>query len=106
MENTDLSNVLEHIKLTVESLRHRETNFLSVDAALKFMLRKVADTDTVLSQEFISALKRRIQECRTSFSGILQFLHSGKHSPKKIYLLSKQKTSKISMRLELDEGID
>ena len=78
-EIQDLQNIhhsLDVIKTTVMSLCRRDSNLLTADAALQFMLNKLDYQHNELSERLANSLRKRIKERRTSVSGILQYLHN------------------------------
>lgn len=78
-EIQDLQNIhhsLDVIKTTVMSLCRRDSNLLTADAALQFMLNKLDHQHNELSERLANSLRKRIKERRTSVSGILQYLHN------------------------------
>lgn len=72
----DIHHSLDVIKITVMSLCRRDSNLLTADAALQFMLNKLDRQSNQLSGRLATSLRKRIKERRTSVSGILQYLHN------------------------------
>jgi len=69
-----IMQALEVVKLTVEVLCRRDSNLLTADAALRFMLRKLRAQNTSLSEDLANALCKRITQRRNVLSGVLQYL--------------------------------
>lgn len=69
----------EPVKLAVEALCRRDTNLHTADAILQFMITKLEGQDSTVAAQLAAALTRRIQQRRTNYSGMLKFLHTGKH---------------------------
>lgn len=67
---------LDVIKTTVLSLCHRDSNLLTADAALRFMLEKLDLQSNDLSAKLATTLRKRIKERRTNVFGVLQYLHN------------------------------
>ena len=70
---------LKPIQATVEALCRRDSNLITADATLNFMLNKLSEENSGLSLELIEALRRRISERRTDLSGVLKYLHNGSY---------------------------
>jgi len=73
----DLVTAFEPLKLTVEALCRRDFDLLQADETLNFALTKLDLAGSAISDELSASLKIRIDERRTEFSGILQYLHRG-----------------------------
>ena len=73
----DLVQVLEPIKLTVETLCRRDANLLTADTALNLTLSEILQANTPIGLELALALRKRIKERRAIFSSALQFLYTG-----------------------------
>lgn len=72
----NLVKLLEPIKLTVNVLCQRDTNLCMADTALKFMLEEIAKVRSNLGGQFEAALRHRIKERRTVFSGLIRYLQN------------------------------
>ena len=68
------------IKTTVKALCRQDSNLFTADIAINFMLKKLHDANSSLSEKLYVALKFRMEERRTDLSGLLQYLHNGKSS--------------------------
>lgn len=66
--------VLDPIKATVEALCRGDMNLCKADAALCFMLKELSSMNCNLSKEIHKSLSKRIQERRTVYSTLLNFL--------------------------------
>ncbi|CAG4986939.1 unnamed protein product [Parnassius apollo] len=80
----DIHHSLDVIKTTVMSLCRRDSNLLTADAALQFMLNKLDHQHNELSERLAISLRKIIKERRTSVSGILQYLHNNEQFYKTI----------------------
>lgn len=69
-------SVLLPIKLAVEALCRKNSNLLTANATINFMLQSLKDQDTPLSEELYSALKIRIEERHSELENILRYLHN------------------------------
>jgi len=65
---------LEPVKLSVEALCRRETNLVSVDAAMRFCIVKLEKQASELGKTMAVALRQRVTEHHTDLSGLLQYL--------------------------------
>lgn len=72
----DIHYSLDVIKTTVMSLCRRDSNLLTADAALRFMLEKLDLQSNHLSGKLATTLRKRIKERRTNVFGVLQYLHN------------------------------
>lgn len=70
----DLITSLQPFKLAVETLCRRESTLLTADTVLKFIIDKLSQQDTVLSNDLSDALRVRIKERRTILTGILTYI--------------------------------
>ena len=71
----NIISALLPVKLTVDALCREDTNLISADAALSFMLENFGSDE--LSLKLKHALEERISQRRTNVSGNLQYLHNG-----------------------------
>lgn len=62
--------------MAVETLCCDDANLLTADVTINFMLDELSKQNTSLSKELLSELILRIQERRSSYSDVLQFLHN------------------------------
>lgn len=74
----DLITSLQPFKLAVETLCRRESTLLTADTVLKFIIVKLGQQDTVLSNDLSDVLREKIKERRTIVTGILTYLHNSK----------------------------
>lgn len=71
----DLEKVLQPVKLAVEVLCRRESNLITAEATLRFVVHKLEDINTPLAQKFVMSLRKRISERRTNMTAVLLYLH-------------------------------
>jgi hypothetical protein len=64
--------------LTVEVVCRRDSNLLTADAALRFMLKKLRAQKTALGTDLANALSRRIRQRRSNLSGVMLYLQDPK----------------------------
>lgn len=67
---------LNVIKATVMALCRRDTNLLTADTAINFMLQKLDSQPNELSKKLADSLRQKIKERRTVVSSVLQYLHN------------------------------
>ena len=72
----EMISALEPIKLAVESLGLSDFTLLSANVTFKFMLDELSKQNTALSRELQRELITRIEERRTIYSDVLQFLQN------------------------------
>lgn len=78
----DLSISLNVIKATVEAICREDANLLTAETALKFMISKLTERDSTISQQLVESLKARIiQRRKTELVSTLKYLHN----PTKFY---------------------
>lgn len=78
----ELSTSLNIVKATVEALCQKNTNLLTAETALQFMVAKLQATNSFTSDRLLEALKNRIAERRQSdLVCTLKYLHN----PSKYY---------------------
>lgn len=73
--NSVISTLLP-VKLAVEALGASDCTLLNADVAIKFMLDELSAQSSTLSRELKYELILRVQERRTSYSNVIQFLHN------------------------------
>ncbi|KAJ8729444.1 hypothetical protein PYW08_000536 [Mythimna loreyi] len=73
---TNLSESLTVVKATVEALCQRDANLITAMAAMKFMLTKLRQDSTSISNQLAIAIEARIKQRLTEFTGVLLYLHS------------------------------
>ena len=76
----EIITVLVPIKTNVEALCRQNSNLFPADIAINFMLKKLHDANSSISKKLYVAFKFRMEEHRTDFSDLLQYLHNGKSS--------------------------
>ncbi|KAJ2948892.1 hypothetical protein O0L34_g5823 [Tuta absoluta] len=74
----DLITCLEPFKYGVEALCRREATLMSADLTFRFILNKLQEHDTVLSNQLAQNLRERIQQRRTVLTGVLSYLQNPK----------------------------
>src|ERR1043165_4052524 len=74
---TSIVSILQPIKLAEEALCRKESNLLTCDVVIKFMLKKINLVNTNLSCEIETALRFQLQKRRTIMSSVLHYLHNG-----------------------------
>ena len=72
----NIVHCLEVVKLTVEVLCRRDSNLLTADAALQFMMKKLREQNSDLGTELADALSKRIHQRRSSLSGVMLYLQN------------------------------
>jgi hAT family C-terminal dimerisation region len=107
---------LQVIKLTVEVVCRRDSNLLTADAALRFMLKKLRAQKTALGTDLANALSRRIRQRRSNLSGVMLYLQDPKAAEQEdddedSYLFSVPTTAEIRKTVKelvqrLDESKD
>lgn len=73
----DMIVVLEPIKLTVDTLCRRDSNLITANIALTFMLQKLRSTNSLLSDKLYNSLCIRLKERSTKLGSLLIYLHYG-----------------------------
>lgn len=74
----DLIANLQPFKLGVEALCRRESTLITADTTVQFILDKLQQQNTVLSNQLSQTLHERIQERRTDLTGVLIYLQNPK----------------------------
>lgn len=64
------------MKLAVEVLCRRDTDLVSAEHTLRFMIRKLEDLKTPLSEKLVSSMKNRISERRIKATSALLYLEN------------------------------
>lgn len=59
------------MKLAVEVLCRRDTDLVSAEHTLRFMVRKLEDLKTPLSEKLVSSMNNRISERRTKATAVI-----------------------------------
>lgn len=73
----DISDSLNIIKATLESICQQDANLLTAEIALKFMIEKLSLKNNHISLDLLQALKERISQRRLSvINGTLKYLHN------------------------------
>lgn len=70
----DLENTFQPVKLAVEVLCRRDTDLVSAEHTLRFMVRKLGDLKTPLSEKLVSSMNNRISERRIKATAVLLYL--------------------------------
>lgn len=70
----DLENTFQPVKLAVEVLCRRDTDLVSAEHTLRFMVRKLEYLKTPLSEKLVSSMNNRISERRTKATAVLIYL--------------------------------
>ena len=73
---SDLIHALQPVKAAVDLLCRRDATLLTAEVALKFMLGKLKEQNSVICKEMMLALLARVEQRRTAASGVLQYLHN------------------------------
>lgn len=111
---TELSNVLEPIKLAVEELSKEDANLLSAEGTLFYVFQQLQKLDSPLSEEMFRAISKEIEKRRViEVVSLLLFLHHGSYPKSNAYFTYSSKTSikqfakSITTRLfaEIDEDM-
>jgi cellulose biosynthesis protein BcsQ len=66
--------ILKPVRLAVDELSRKETNCLTADAAVKFMIENFGNRNSEIGTELHGALKIRISQRRKNTSQVLQYL--------------------------------
>ncbi|XP_060801934.1 uncharacterized protein LOC132903887 [Amyelois transitella] len=74
----DLIASLQPFKLGVEALCRRESTLITADTTFQFILDKLQQKNTVLSNQLTQSLHERIKERRTNLTGVLIYLQNPK----------------------------
>lgn len=64
------------VKLAVEALCRRDSNLLTANATINFMLQSLKEQHTSLSEELYITLKNRTEERHTEIENVLRYLHN------------------------------
>lgn len=67
-------NTLNPVKITLEALCRNDMTLCEADAALAFMIKEILTTNCELSKDLYNSLSNRIQERRTMYSTLSNFL--------------------------------
>jgi hypothetical protein len=70
-----LVTTLEPVKLAAEALCRRDATLLSADTTISFMIYNLGNSD--LAVQLKESFLRRMNQRRTKFSSLLQYLHKG-----------------------------
>lgn len=72
----DIINALKPIRVAVEALSRKNVNLLAADSILKFLFTKLENQHTELGDEFLSSLKRKLTDRRSSsLLSAFKYLH-------------------------------
>lgn len=71
---SQITSVMNPVKVTVEALCRSDMDLCKADAALSFMLKELSSIKCPLSEELYKSLRKRIQERRTIYSTVINFL--------------------------------
>ena len=99
---SELMNVLNPIKVTVESLCRGDANLVTADIAMEFMFSKLNEINTDLSRELFLALSNRIKERRTEYSSLAQYLQRGHNKFTKFPDIFIPNTNAMNKKLIID----
>ncbi|GFW00887.1 hypothetical protein TNCV_1761251 [Trichonephila clavipes] len=69
-------SALHSIKLAVETLCRRDSNLLTANATINFMLQSLEEHHTSLPEELYTTLKNRTEERHTEIENGLWYLHN------------------------------
>lgn len=75
----EIFSSLQPIKIAVETLCSKDTNLLTADIILKFMLSELSRQNNILSLQLKENLIEKINDRRTILSDVLDFLHSSEN---------------------------
>ncbi|GBP55622.1 hypothetical protein EVAR_35857_1 [Eumeta japonica] len=70
----DLENTLQPVKLAVEVLCRQDIDLVSAEHTLRFMVRKLGNLKTPLSEKLVSSMNNRISERRIKATAVLLYL--------------------------------
>lgn len=70
----ELHEILDIIKIVVETLCRRDVTLVTADVAIKYALKKLQKMNTALSSEMERSLKKRYMERRLIEAATLQYL--------------------------------
>lgn len=82
---TDLERVFQPVKVAVEVLCRRESNLITAETTLRFVISKLEGQETILVKKLATSLRKRIAERRTKITAVLLYLHDpGKYEEDRI----------------------
>ncbi|CAG4968127.1 unnamed protein product [Parnassius apollo] len=71
----DLERILQPVKLAVEVLCRRESNLITAETTLRFIISKLININKPLARKLVDSLRKRISERRTHLTAVLLYLH-------------------------------
>ncbi|CAG4946918.1 unnamed protein product [Parnassius apollo] len=71
----DLERILQPVKLAVEVLCRRESNLITAETTLRFIISKLININKPLARKLVDSLRKRISERRTDLTAVLLYLH-------------------------------
>lgn len=106
----DLENTFQIVKLAVEVLCRRDTDLVSAEHTLRFMIRKLEDLKTPLSEKLVTSMKKRISERRIIATAVLLYLKNPQNFQHEFEILTDDETfhlpSKYLIRKEIKKIIE
>lgn len=72
-------DALSPVKLAIETLGGRDSNLITTDAVMQFVLTTLRNLNGDISCKIYRAVKSRFEQRRTIMSSVLQYLHGVKH---------------------------
>lgn len=66
-----IDQILQPVKIAVEILCRRESNLMTAEATLRFVIRTLESQNNPLADKFAISLRKRITERRTNLTAIL-----------------------------------
>lgn len=71
----DLERILQPVKLAVEVLCRRESNLITAETTLRFVISKLKDIKTHLAEKLVDSLRKRISERQINSTAVLLYLY-------------------------------
>ncbi|CAG4949318.1 unnamed protein product [Parnassius apollo] len=71
----DLERILQPVKLADEVLCRRESNLITAETTLRFIISKLININKPLARKLVDSLRKRISERRTDLTAVLLYLH-------------------------------
>lgn len=71
----ELEQILTPVKLAVEVLCRRDSNLMTAETTLRFVVCKLKDIDKPLAKKLVTSLRKRIAERRINLTAVIMYLH-------------------------------
>lgn len=101
----EVIRILKPVKMAVEAICMHDANLLSCDVAINFMMKKISERRTEISDLLYEALKNRITDRRTFLSDVASYLRFRKLPSSTFFTQNLSKYQLVSRIKDLVEAL-